>query len=455
MKASASETERLETIKTLLLDDELQEIERLRKRIKKYEKGDKDRIKKNLSMALRELSADDESGFHELTEALQPGTEAAITRSVVEDKSRMSRALFPVMGPAIRDYVSEMFRNLAEELNETIRNTTSLERIKWRFQARMAGKPFAEYVMLKTANYKVERILLIDRESGILIDQVSRGDDDGNADLMSGMLTAIRSFVRDSFADHTDPDKENELNRFSYGDHQVLIEGGPDMILAAVVEGVAQAALREKLREVLENIHQRKNPWIGDAKEDEGESESEKDDVYDRKELMRPALIENQSGSQEGGGGLWRFWLLFGVIVAVLGGWIALKYTKAYAWSEFITALDKEPGIQVTAHKSWDEIHGLRDPLAASPAEIGEIFKVYQEDVTFEFEPFQSLDPIISAKRGTTDISRIQTGLAAAQFELARQEKEFQKKLEEAAAKQRKLASEVIASRFGHLEQVK
>lgn len=463
MKANGStETERLEAIKALLLDDEMLEIERLRKRIRKFEKGGKQRVKSHLSEALKDLSSSDSDEFHQLTEALQPGTEAAIARSVVEDRSRLSRALFPVMGPAIREYVADMFRNLAEDLNETIRNTTSLERIKWRFQARLSGKSYAEFLLLKTANFRVERLLLIDRQSGILIDQVSRDDDaetkekEGDSNLMSGMLTAIRSFVRDSFADDTDPEKDNELNRFSYGDHQVLIEGGPDMILAAVVEGVAPPTLHEKLSEVLENIHHRKNPWIGKGKSKEPVDEEKQ--ALDRRNLMVPALMENRSASGAESGGMWRFWLFFSVLCVLLGVWFVHCYAKSYSWSRLIEALDKEAGIQVTSHDPWKEIHGLRDPLAEDPSAIGRIFHVDPENVSYQFEPFQSLDAVIVAKRGSTDVSRIQAGLAAAQKELARQEKEFETKLEDINERQQeerlKLVGEIVASRFGHLSSV-
>ena len=123
-----------------------------------------------------------------------------------------------------------------------------------------------------------------------------------------------------------------------------------------------------------------------------------------------------------------------------------------------IEALDKEAGIQVTSHDPWKVIHGLRDPLAEDPSAIGRIFHVDPENVSYQFEPFQSLDAVIVAKRGSTDVSRIQAGLAAAQKELARQEKEFETRLEEINERQqeerRKLVGEIVASRFGHMPSV-
>ncbi len=61
-----------------------------------------------------------------------------------------------------------------------------------------------------------------------------------DADLISGMLTAIRDFVADSFA------REREvggLRRFSVGELTVMVEQGPQALIAAVVRGEAPDSL--------------------------------------------------------------------------------------------------------------------------------------------------------------------------------------------------------------------
>ena len=88
----------------------------------------------------------------------------------------------------------------------------------------MSGVPFSEYVALKTANFQVEELYLMEKGSGLLIQHLAADPDHEtlkDPDLMSGMLTAIRSFTRDVFGEDLDGDGETdddqELNRFSFG----------------------------------------------------------------------------------------------------------------------------------------------------------------------------------------------------------------------------------------------
>ena len=70
----------------------------------------------------------------------------------------------------------------------------------------------------------------------------------GDADLISGMLTAIGDFVNDSF----EPKKTGELRAFAAGDLTVLVEAGPQANIAAVVRGTPPDTLPVKLQTTLE-----------------------------------------------------------------------------------------------------------------------------------------------------------------------------------------------------------
>lgn len=479
-EAGSGESERLKQIKELLLDDEREEIELLRRRLGEYEEGSLDRLGRNLPEALHRIGGDHPEDLERLSEALRRGTEGAIARSIIEDKSVMARALFPVMGPAIRDYVTDLFRHLAEDLNETIRNTTSVERLRWRAEARLAGKPFSEYLLLKTANYRVERILLIDRESGILLSQVGadgNGDETRDSDLMSGMLTAIRSFVRDSLADPEDPDADNELDRFTYGSHQVLIEGGPDMILAAVVDGVPPFAVKEKLSEALEEIHQldREGGASGGTGAGGGNGDpSSAGEGTPQEEAMRSALLENRpEGSAAPGGGMWRFWVLCGVLAAGILVWAAWSHHRTKRWEEFVAALERQPGIEVISARKWQRVKGLRDPLAEPIETLATARGVDAEKLDFAFEAYQSLDPLLVEKRdeeaALRELRAEMEAFRAAQLreaeETAAREDALLARIESAETvlaeerfareqERRSTLRDLLRSRFGHLDTV-
>lgn|GEM_PF-3751744 len=471
------ETDRLELLKRLLLDDERRELESLRSRQERFESHSFERVSRDLPAALEEWNRRDPESFAVFAAALQPGTEEAITRSVAQNKERMTRALFPVMGSAIRDYVGAMFRSLAEDLNETIRNTTSFERIRWRIEARLAGKSFSEYLLLKTAKYRVEQLLLIDRDSGILLHHEECGSDEGNeradadADLMSGMLTAIRSFVRDSLVDPGDVESDNELNRFTYGEHQVLIEGGPEMIIAAVVEGVAPFVVREKLRDVLEKTHELSGRRrIRGAGKGDGNGGSHAESFAD---VLAPAFLESRG--REGGGGLWRFWLFCFVVCGFLGYGSHWWWQRESHWSASIDSLMSEPGVEVISDRSWKRVRGLRDPLADDPLAIAGKMGVDSDGLELRFEPFESLHPAIVEKRGNRDVEALRSELQrtrellsetedsldrtgmeldAARERIGEQEAGLAALRDRLVEERRRLLVELMRSRFGHLDSV-
>ena len=69
--------------------------------------------------------------------------------------------------------------------------------------------------------------------------------------MVSGMLTAIRDFVQDSFKVAED----EGLQTLKVGELTVWIEQGPHALLAVVVRGTAPPALRATLQQALESVH--------------------------------------------------------------------------------------------------------------------------------------------------------------------------------------------------------
>ena len=86
-------------------------------------------------------------------------------------------------------------------MNQTLGRSFSAQGLKWRLEAWRTGKALREVVLLRTLVYRVEQVFLIHRETGLLLQHVSAGPRRASqdADMVSGMLTAIRDFVQDSF----------------------------------------------------------------------------------------------------------------------------------------------------------------------------------------------------------------------------------------------------------------
>ena len=66
---------------------------------------------------------------------LTPTVEEAVRESVRKDSHVLVEALFPVMGPAIRRSVAEVFRSTVESFNQVLESTFSIRGLQWRLRS--------------------------------------------------------------------------------------------------------------------------------------------------------------------------------------------------------------------------------------------------------------------------------------------------------------------------------
>jgi hypothetical protein len=103
----------------------------------------------------------------------------------------------------------------------------------------------------RPSRYQIKHIFLIDRESGIPIEEVSSKEGcvlDGDA--ISAMFSAIQSFVQDAFS----RDQSSKLTDFRVGDHSIWVAHGPRLMLACVMVGEVPKALKNELDHTLQTI---------------------------------------------------------------------------------------------------------------------------------------------------------------------------------------------------------
>jgi hypothetical protein len=99
--------------------------------------------------------------------------------------------------------------------------------------------------------FRIMEIFLIYHD-GLLMKHISHEDMTGelvDEDIFGGMLTAIKSFIEDSFK------REGGLKTLQYGKLNIFIERGPQMFLAVVFQGEAPKGLRPRMRYLLIDIY--------------------------------------------------------------------------------------------------------------------------------------------------------------------------------------------------------
>ena len=349
------------------------------------------------------------SGSHpdiKLRRALQPLLEEALQLSVQSNPRMLADALFPIFGKAIRRAITSELDGMLQSLSQTLEQSFSWRSLQWRWESFRTGKPYAEIVVLRSLLYRVEQVFLIHRDSGLLLQHVAAPPAQATAgtplekdpEMVSGMLTAIQDFVRDSVSG---AESEN-LETVRMGEIEVVLAYGPDAILAGFVRGVAPRKLSRVFQDTLDVIEQKKaealHTFSGDTSR------------FDSCRPQLQACLLGQGRPEERTSGSWGARaLLFGVpallVLALIGWWIYANVIER-RWTDFAHRLESEPGIVLThAEKRGSNfyISGLRDPLAADPASLLPA-SLSSNQVEFHWEEYYSLVPRFAAQRQLAEL---------------------------------------------------
>lgn len=202
-----------------------------------------------------------EESADEMAAILAPVMGRAISRQVQDSQDEIVDALYPVIGRMIQRSVTEAMRALAQRVDEGLRSTFSMKRLAHRVQGRMRGLSDSEIMMREALPFQVQQVFLIHRESGLLLEHLAHGPEDGgDSDLISSMLTAIRDFAQDTFG----TDREGDLDEIQYGTTSILVEPGSLAYAAVVVQGFEPEGFRYEMREALSAVNVDYGPILRD-----------------------------------------------------------------------------------------------------------------------------------------------------------------------------------------------
>lgn len=217
-------------------------------------------------------------------------------------------------------------------------------------------------------------MFLVHRPSGLLLQHVvAEGIPVQDADMVSGMLTAIRDFVQDSFAVSSD----EGLQTLKVGDLSVWMEHGPHAFVAAVIRGTAPPDLRTTLQQAVESMHARffdvLPAFAGDAS------------AFVSARPILESCLQQQFRAREG---QWRRSPTFRIVAALLvlaaGLWVFISVRARSRWNGYLEALRGEPGIVVVSagrEGGRYAVSGLRDLLARDPASLLGAHRLEPSDV--------------------------------------------------------------------------
>src|SRR5215469_478896 len=330
-----------------------------------------------------------------LAVALAPTIQDTLRESVRRDPHALADALFPVMGPAIRKSIAEALRGMLESFNTALENSLSWQGLQWRVEALRSGKPFSEVALMHSLLFRVEQIFLIHRDTGLVLrhvvdPQVATQD----PSLVSGMLSAIQQFVKDSF----ESQRSDTLDFLEVGELEIWIEQGPGAVLAAVIRGHAPESYRVEMKEAIENIQRHYSTVLAHFEGDAAPFRPVEDQLT---HLLEAKFKEGPEGATARHKP--RAALIAGAVILALVA-IPLGYSGylLWEWSRFLKVLRQEPGIVVMSyerHGGRYHVQGFRDPLSANPADLLAREGINPQTANIELKPFYSFDDPIVLKR--------------------------------------------------------
>ncbi len=385
---SAGQGDDMRALRRLLLGQEQEELARVQRKLDKMQ-VDPESIGDLLPTAVRISREKDDR----LAEALSPTIDTAIRKSVHENPERLVDAIFPLMGPAIRRAIIDTLGNMLQTLNQTLEHSFSPRAIGWRIEAWRTGKTFGEVVLLKTLQYRVEQVFLIHGDNGLLLqhcfsDKVAVQD----GDMVSGMLTAIQDFMRDSFG----AAKEETVDQLKVNELHVWIRRGRRAFMAIVIRGehppeLLKGQLQDAVMSVQKELADELDEFVksGDAK------------PFSRaRPYMESLLVERKAERKK------RFPILGAAaaiaILALLGSWLFTSWQEKSKWNDFVELVRREPGIVVTHEDKHDgkrRLMGLRDPYSKDPAALAREAEIDPDSVEMAWAPYHAADQAIALKR--------------------------------------------------------
>jgi len=401
-----------EELRELLIGPERAQIHDLRERIENPEKRGAD-LAAALPHAVQSAKA------KALREALEPIFEKAFEASVRRHPKDLADAIYPVIGPAIRNSIAASIREFAENLNQIVEKSASWRAIRWRVEAKVTGKPFTELLLARSLLYRVEQVFLIHRTSGLLLQHVAaEASILKDADMISGMLTAIQDFFSDSFAE-----SGQDLETLDTGRFKLWIQYGPRALVVGAVSGTAPAELKAVFRSAVDQVHQQFYAQLNAKQSDVSVFEP-------TRPVLEACLLGQSAVGKRNRHMAGRFAVAFTILA--LAGLIFYRAREISRWEAYFSRLRAEPGVVVASIEKQPPgylIVGMKDPKAADPSILLRGQGLDDKKVQFIWYPFLSMNTPFAKEREREDAVKaiekqlIRFDMGSAKLQLAEADK--------------------------------
>lgn len=234
---------KLDDLKKILFEEEQQKYKLLQEKITAFQENINFKFD-NYQLPDSEV---DELVNH-ITEIMPEKLGPAITKTlkvqIEESRDEVVQVLYPIMGQMIKKYIQKEIQILSEKIDLQIQKTFSfnslIDVIKGLF-----NKKSGKEIITEAYGSHIEEIFIIEKDSGLLLASYSKNKLI-DQDMISGMLTAIKSFVEDAFNQG-----EQELETIEYDLYKIYLKSFNKFYIATVISGVFSASFKDQLDDLI------------------------------------------------------------------------------------------------------------------------------------------------------------------------------------------------------------
>lgn len=195
------------------------------------------------------LRVQDRQARADLVDAVGPVLGEAIETQIRQSRQSIVEALYPIIGEMAARFIGESFRELQRNIDARLKSIGP-EGYARRTAARLRGVSVSDVEMRDALPFSVREIFLIENGSGLLLTRAG-SDEAVDSDLISGMLTAVRDFMHDSFRQSGG---HSPLDEIQYGEQRIIVQDGRLCYLAVVIHGIEPPGFRAELHRFITRL---------------------------------------------------------------------------------------------------------------------------------------------------------------------------------------------------------
>lgn len=236
-----NEKDKIEILKDILFTDDREFEERIAKRVEILERTVNE--KKKLSKKVQPIIEHQIDEFKKsIPQTLGPTITATLKEEIKNHKDEVVDALYPVLGKMVKKYVAQEMKLLSEKVDDQL---GFLKRWKRKFKSIFTGVKEDQLMMNELSSAKIEQVLLIEKDSGILKASYTKSKTI-DEEMISGMFTAIKSFVEDAFEQ-----RGQDLELIEYENYQIQLQSFVTHYVAVVISGNYSLNSKNKLQDLI------------------------------------------------------------------------------------------------------------------------------------------------------------------------------------------------------------